>query len=377
MKSNAIYLSTLLFLLFSATVTANADPTGIYEKKLSETFAISANGSVQLDNRYGEIKVNTWNQPRVRIDVLIRVEAGSESEFQDVLKRVNVSLTGGGDRVSGVTSIESTRKRGSWWTYILSSDDVNDFKVYYTVNMPATVKLQVDARYCDVELPNLSGTTRLDVGYGDLVAGRLDARSEVDISYGSARIERLGNESTVKFRYSEGTVRNAGNMSYDGRYSDVRFGAVGDLRLDVGYEEVEVEKATSVRLEGNYNDLSVGEVGEAYLSGSYTDFNLGTVLRVLEVRGNYGDLEVDRLAAGFQRVNVEVSYSDVQIGVDADAGYTVDLSARYGDIDIPTDRMTSRNTGKDGMTEFVKGKRAGSGSGTITIATSYGDIEIY
>ena len=145
MKSRSIYFFTLCALLLSTFAYA-AGPSVVYEKKLSETFAIGANGRVELDNRYGEIKVNTWNKASVKIDVLIRVEADSESEFQDVLKQINVSLTGGGNRVSGVTSIETSRRKGSWWTYILGSDDVNDFKVYYTVSMPATVQLEVDAQ---------------------------------------------------------------------------------------------------------------------------------------------------------------------------------------------------------------------------------------
>ncbi len=381
MNFNLISLLCLVALLLPGIAPA-APPAADYEKRLSETFPIGRDGRVRLDNRYGEIKVVTWAQPQVKVDVLIRVDANSESDFQDVLKRIDVRLAGGGNEVSAVTSIASSSGRGggggSWWNYLLgggSSSD--DFKIYYTVTLPASVNLEVAAKYCDVELPNLTGETTLDVAYGDLVAGQLTKASRMDVSYGSARIEQVGNQSTVKLRYSEGNFRKAGDLTYDGRYSEVRFGQVGVLRLDVGYEEVDVESATSVYLSGNYNELSVGRVDEAYLNGSYTDFNLGTVTRILEMDGNYGDLEVDALRPGFQRVIVRASYTDVQIDIEDSAGYTLDLSTRYGDIDVPTNNLSPRNIGSDNGTDYVRGTKAGTGTGNIKITTNYGDIELY
>ena len=377
MKANFIpLLAVLAFLLPSLAHTTPR--TADFEKRLSETFAINANGRVNLENRYGEIKVVTWSQPRVRIDVLIRAQARNEADFQKILERIDVSLRGGGSSVSATTTVGSGGSN-SWWNFFTGNDSSNDFKIYYTVSMPTTVGLDVDAKYCDVELPNLSGPTVLNVGYGDLVAGKLTARSELDVSYGSARIEQLGGGSQVKLRYSEGTFRNAdGDLTYDGRYSEVRFGAVGGvLRLDVGYEEIEVESAGEIYLDGSYNELAVERVGRAHLDGNYTEFRLGTVTKSLEVDGSYGDVEVGSLSAGFDRIDIDVSYTDVQIDVDNAAGYTLDLSARYGDIDVPTGDLSPRDIRSEGSSESVRGTKAGTGRGTIKISTNYGDIEIY
>lgn len=377
MKAKLSILIALLGLLLPYSVSASALPTKVYEKRLSETYPIEPDGRVKLENSYGEITVVTWNQPRVKIDVLIRVDARSEDDFQEVLERIEVAFRGGSNSVAAVTTVGNSNS-GSWWKIITGGfTSSNDFKIYFTVNMPATVQLETSARYCDVTLPDLSGTIMLDVGYGDLVAGRLTGRNEIDISYGAARIEEIGTESTLKFRYSEGSVRRAGKLRYDGRYSEVRFGRVGDLTLQVGYDEIEVESAREVRLNGNYNDLSIDLAEAVYLEGNYTDFELGTITRVLEIDGNYGDVEVDDLRAGFERVNIRVSYSDVRIDVAPDAGYTLDLSARYGDIDVPREEISPRNSSSESSTDRFTGTKAGKGNGTIKIVTNYGDIEIY
>ena len=378
MKANVFSLLAILALLLPQTLPA-AKPTADFDKRLSETYPISADGRVRLDNRYGEIKVVTWSQPRVKIDVLIRVQARSQDDADDVFDRIDVHLSGGSNSASAVTSIDSGGSGGFWNSLFNMSwgDNSNDFKIYYTVSLPATVELDVSAKYCDVELPNLSGRTVLDVAYGDLVAGKLTNTSEMSVSYGSARADYLGNNSTVRMRYSEGSFRNTGDLRYDGRYSESRFGKVGNLRLDIGYEEIDVESATEVRMEGNYNELAVERVDRLYLDGNYTDYNIGTVTKVLELNGNYGDIEVDALTAGFESVSIRVSYSDVEIDVDESSGYTLDLSARYGDIDVPTGNLDNREVRSEGSTETVRGRKAGTGNGTIRIDTSYGDIEIY
>ena len=378
MKANFISLLALLAVLLPNLGHTAPRRTADFEKRLSETFDINVNGRVNLTNRYGEIKVVTWSQPRVKIDVLIRAEARNEDEFQKVLERIDVSLRGGGSSVSATTTVGSGGSN-SWWNFFTGNDSSNDFKIYYTVSMPATAGLDVDAKYCDVELPNLSGPTVLNVGYGDLVAGKLTAQSETNVSYGSARIEQLGGSSRVKLRYSEGTFRNtSGDLTYDGRYSEVRFGTVaGVLRLDVGYEEIEVASASEVYLTGSYNELAVDRVDRAYLDGNYTEFRLGTITKSLEVDGSYGDVEVGTLSAGFDRIDIDVSYTDVQIDIDNAAGYTLDLNARYGDIDVPTADLSPRDIRSEGSTESVKGTKAGTGRGTIKISTNYGDIEIY
>jgi hypothetical protein len=374
MKAKPFCLPILLALLLPlGGLAADQD----YEKRLSETYFVNPDARVNLDNRYGEIKVVTWNQQRVKVDVLIRVDARSEDDFQETLERIDVVIRGGGSSVSATTTVSGNRSSNSWWDMITGGGGSDDFKIYYTVSMPASLQLDVKARYCDVELPDLSGPTYLNIGYGDLVGGRLTNRTELDVSYGSARIERIGNDSDVKMRYSEGSIRNAGDIRYDGRYSEIRLGRIGRARFDVGYEEIDIESATEVRLDGNYNELSVQRAGSIYLDGNYTDFNLGTVTGVLEVDGNYGDVEVRDLEAGFDHVRIRVSYSDVQIDVANNAGYTLDLRARYGDIDVPRNDLSPRNISNQGNTETVTGKKAGTGSGRIEIDTSYGDIEIY
>lgn len=347
-----------------------------FERNVSKSFNVDADADVRLANKYGEINVETWDRSEVKIDVRIKVSARDEDTANETFDRISINFSGSNSNVSATTSLDSP-SRGSWWSKLMGGgSSSSDFRIYYKVMMPATLALNTEAKYCDVVLPNLLGNTVLYVAYGDLKAGKLMKRNEISVSYGSARVEELGGESRFKIRYSEGVIRKAANLRYDGRYSETRIDEAGDLNIDAGYEEIEVGTAREVRMDGNYNDLSIDRAERVFLDGNYCDFELGEITQELEVDASYGDLEVDELKAGFSRVMIDVNYIDVELDVEDNAGFTVDLSSRYGDIDFSSGSLSNRKMEKSGNTERLSGSKTGRGQGKIIVTTSYGDIEI-
>jgi len=323
--------SPLLLLAFVLPVTLSAAgypprPDQDFEKNYSETFSVDGSGDVRLTNRHGNIRVETWDRNEVKIEGI------------------------GGS---------------------------NDFKVHYTVKMPASANLETEAKYCDVMLPDLTGNNRLTVGYGDLVAGDLTGRNEISVSYGSARVDELGENSSFRVRYCDGNnIRKAADLRYDGRYSETEIGTVDRLRVEAGYDEVEVRRAREIRFDGNYNDLTVDQVERIFLDANYSDVEINEVSKELEVESSYGDLEIDRLIAGFDRVYIRANYIDVDLDIDDDAGYELELRTRYGDIDF-SGQNVSISEEKSGSSRSMTGSKKGNGSGRVDVSTSYGDIDVH
>ena len=355
-----------------------------FEKKYSKTFDVNGSGNVRLENRYGSIVVETWERNEVKIDVRIKVSADDQEDADNTFDRIEVNMSGSGNSASATTSIGNSRRSSKGWLSKLIDGDwswggnsSNDFKIYYTVKMPASASLETQAKYCDVTLPDLSGNNRISVGYGDLVGGDLTGTNEITISYGSARLDELGTDSRFRIRYSDAVIRTTGDLKYDGRYSETRIGRAGNLDIDAGYEELEITSAKEVRIDGSYNEVDLEKAERIFLDGNYSDFNIGTIEMELEVDASYGDLEIDMLKAGFERVYIRTNYIDVEIDVEAGAGYEMDLRSRYGDISYDKTNSTNVNTTKAGSSESVSGTVKGRGTGRIDISTSYGDIELY
>ena len=381
---NYSILLTALLLFASGGVWANPghlpDAKRDFEKKFSKTYDVNANGSVRLDNRYGGINVQTWAKNQVQIDVRVVAKTESQEEANKVFDRVTINLTGGGNRATATTTIGQGSSSNSFWDRLFDGSlfdggNSGDFRIYYEVKLPAAVELETVAKYCDVRLPDLSGTNKLEVGYGDATVGNLTGDNTVSISYGSIRAETLGQTTSLRLRYSEGHVRNAANLSYDGRYSDVEIGTVDKLRLDVGYEEVEVDNVNDIYLRGNYSDLEVGTAETADVDGNYSEFDFDRVNVSIRAESGYGDVTVGALGGQFTKVDIDARYADVTIGMPPGVGYRVDLYSRYGDISANTANSTLREK-SEGSTESIEGEMKGGGSATVRIHTAYGDISL-
>ncbi len=369
-----------LLLVLTGSVGSQAAPTWLlvqdFEKKLSKTFDVDNSGSVRLENRYGEINVETWSRNQVQVDVTIRVNATSKSKADETFDRIGIAFIAGTNRAETVTAIGKGSSSG-WLSSILNGDwsgSSDDFKVYYQVKMPAAAELETVAKYCDVRLPNLSGDNILDVAYGDAIAGKLTGNNRVDISYGSIRADELGRNTDLRLRYSEGTVRKADRLKYDGRYSEAEIGTVNRIDIDAGYEDIEIDKAGTIYMRGNYNDLDADEVDRIDLDGSYSDYSIGKVNVSVIARSNYGDVEVDEFGLSFEKVDISTRYADVVLRMPNGAAYNVDVSTRYGDISIDGNGSLDRR--QDGSSESVKGDINGGGKARVRVDTAYGDVAL-
>lgn len=394
-----IFHPSLLAFLLLPILLAATPPAGGYqefEKTYTESFAVDGSGEVRLSNRYGDINVTTWDRNEVRFDVRVTVTADDQEDADRAFDRIGISFSGGGNVASAVTTIDGLKRKEKKkekesrsifnmifdmeWTWgeteYRISNHADDFKVRYDVKMPASVRLETDAKYCDVNLPDLSGATRLSVAYGNLVAGDLTGTNEISASYGSARVDALGDDSSFRVRYCDGNqVRRATDLHYDGRYSESEIGTVGRLTINAGYEEVEVDAADEIRFTGNYNELDVETVGRLFYESNYSDLTVNEITKELEATASYGDLEVEEVRSGFDRIYVRAKYIDVEIDLDGTSGYTLDLKSIYGDISYDSGHAKVR-VNKSGNTCTVTGRMPGLGNGKVDISTSYGDIEL-
>lgn len=387
----------LLAALLLLVVSVRANPPGElteYEKTFSQTFDVNGSGTVNLTNRYGRIDVETWDRNEVKIDVRIVVVADNQDKADQVFDRIEISFGESGNTATAITRIgsgKSSRNKG-WLTKLMDGDffsynssSSSDYKINYRVRMPATADLVTDARYCEVNLPDLSGEVRATVAYGNMAAGKIKGRCDLSVSYGNIRVDEVGESSELRVRYSDNNkIRKAGDFRYDGRYSETEFEEVGRLVVNAGYDDVEVRKATEVRIDGNYNDIVVENTEILYYDGSYSDLEIGTVHKDVEISSSYGDVEIDRLGENFKRVYIRTSYSDVEIGMTSIKGTDMELRTRYGDISLPRFTSITRPVSgkgpdlkiqKSGSSESVVGRvPGGSGSRRMDISTSYGDI---
>lgn len=366
-------LSLLLSCLFLAAGSAHAGHGKEFTRTITKDFNVSAESEINLSNKYGKITVVPWEQNKVKIEVRIVVQARNAEEAGQVFDRINIAFSGTGTYVSAATEIES--KDENWWKWLkswgMSSDD---FKIYYDVRMPRKASLTTTARYCDVTAGAFLGRARMDVKYGNLRLDRVENDVEIALAYGNGSTGPLAGNLDLSLRYGKLNTESARNAVLNTRYSEVRIEKAEDLRSDSRYDDFSFGELKSCIIDAGYSDYDIDKVGSLRVDAKYADVKVDVLTGQLDAVIDYGEVEVDRVMAGFDHINFRGRYADLDLGMASGAGYSLDAESSYADLSYPGSLNVSYDV-KRGSSHTVRGK-LGSGAGKVEARLSYGGLRI-
>lgn len=342
-----------------------------FTKNVSKEFVINSDGKVELSNQYGRIDVRSTSSDKVSIDIEFVVHAKNESTAEDIFERINIEFENNKGFVKAKTDISSNK---SWWG---SSWKNYDMQINYSVNLPRTVKLDVDNKYGDVYISELENDLNLEIDYGTFNVGSIHDLV-LQAKYSSGEIETCHNLNADLAYVRDGDgleIDECQNAIIDSKYSKVQIKQAEEIKSDAGYDKYEIDAVGFFEIDGNYNDITLDRVDHLKADCRYTSIEVEDLTTSLDANIGYRGIEVNNVQEGFEILEVEGSYSSVRVSMADGASYSVDLSANYGEIDIDDVDINISHRVKDGSASVIKGEK-GNGGGKVSIDTRYGSIKI-
>jgi len=351
---NQFYKTLFLFLIIPAIAIANTGLKGKYTKTktIKKEFNVTANATVDLDNKYGSIDIQTWDKNKVTVEFIITTKSNKESKAQVKLDDIYIEFDNSSSQVSVKTKIE---KASNWnWG---NNNNVN-MDIQYIVRMPKSNDLVVDMDYGDVILDKISGKVEINLDYGKLIVGEL-----------------LNANNSINLDYSQGTtidyLKN-GDINTD--YSTIEIDKAGNVDLKADYCTITIHEAKDISFNLDYGNLTIKSAYSVEGNSDYTQLKFGTIANSLIIDADYGNLRVDKMDTNFSHVDINTEYIEVKIGVASDSSFKFYGNTQYGDINVPDAMDITSQLEKNTSTE-IKGIYNGS-KGKMIIDTQYGSIKI-
>lgn len=359
----------LLLLAFFVSAAQIAVAAAEYTKTIKKEFDISSDGTTSITNKYGKVEIKTWDRNRVKIDVTIVVKASSESKAQEVFDRIGVDFSNSSDYVKAETNIES--KSRSWW----NSSDKSDYRINYEVFLPAGNSLELNHRYGDAFVAELGGRADVSVKYGNLKAEGFGRSAKIYLGYSGGAIERVANLD-AEVSYGKLSCGEAQNVSLNTKYSKITIDKANEVRCETKYDGYQFGEIRTFNNTGKYDNIRIGSVEKVMIASSYTQLSLEELTKNLELEMQYGGASIERLARGFDEVNITGKYTGFKIGVAGGADFQLDAYAKYAGIGYPSD-MTITYEKDKGSEHEVKGYAGGENAkGNITARLNYGGLKV-
>lgn len=359
MKKSVYKSGTLLLLtatlLFSFTLSAQE-----VSKEYHKEYKADKTTTLDVNNKYGDIVIQNWNEDQVVIDVKVTVDVPGKERAEKLLSLIDVQFTEGTNLISAKTVINDNFNFSGW-------GDNRKFSIDYTIKMPAVTNLTLVNKYGNTDIDELDGLVNLDIKYGNITAAKFKRSDEKPLS-------------KLTLAYGKGSIDEAGWLNVYLRYcGSFEITKCQALLLDSRYSKLKIGESSSIVGDSKYDNIGIGKIRNIVLTAGYTTVNIGALAKKLSFEGSYGSLSVDAIPAGFESLEVYVRYMGVRLGIAESASYRIDGKASYGGIKLNEEKFRyQKQIVQNNSTELsgVVGNDESPAS-IVKLSASYGTIKLY
>lgn len=317
-------------------------------KEYHESWLNNEIESLEIDNRFGEVKINNSEGDSVVIHVEVTVEAPNEKKADDLLEMIEVNIRKSGSLVKAVTDIENNFK------------SQRKFSIDYEVNIPADKNLKISNKYGNTIVGQLTGNGDFNCKYGNFTAYDLSTPKEGSLN--------------LSLAYGNANIGAASYMNIDVSYSPIDIEEAKELNFESKYSNISIEECGTVILESKYDKFKCEELESLTADMKYTNIKVEELAKSLKVESGYGSIKVDEVDSNFEFIDITNSYGHISLGLD-DANYSLDASCDYCGISYPEDEFTGNRIKENHKSTVVGSVGQGSG-GKVNVKSRYGDIEL-
>jgi len=301
-------------------------------KTVVREYKVDGNDKLLLNNQFGNVTVNVWNNNSVKVEIEIKAFERTDERAEELLQSVSISESKETNLISFTTNITRENRNGDWWG-IRRSNGVTErrgVQVNYTVYMPAKNPLDVTNEYGNTTLPALTGVVTANCSYGNFKADKLlNPNNKIKVAYGKANIASL----------------QAAN-------------------LDISYGGLVLESADKLDANVSYSSAKIGKLtGDGELNVRYC-----------------GGFKIDEIDKRIKSLNVNASYSSVSLGFQPAASLDFDVTVSYGGFNYGDDRVVVVSQSPDDNSRgphFTKNYKGQIGKGSdakVVVNSRYGSV---
>jgi DUF4097 and DUF4098 domain-containing protein YvlB len=161
----SIFAITLPSFLLAVSLHATVTET------VQQTFPISAQGSVRLENVNGNIEITAWEHNEIAF------EAIKSAKTEEKLKDIVIEIDAKPDQLS----IKTKRAKAKGWF-----NNGTEGSVHYKLKVPATVNLsKIDAVNATITVKDVRGTVDIETVNGRITATGLAGKAEFETVNGT------------------------------------------------------------------------------------------------------------------------------------------------------------------------------------------------
>jgi len=358
------YRLLFLFLLVSGAGTLWGQ---VKETRVDQSFNVNSNTRLSIENRFGKVHIDTWNQNQIKAMVVVEVE-GSESAAREVLDRIRIDVSESAGEVRIETDIEESNSN-RW--------NNSRFKIDYTISMPKGNPLSIEHRHGDIYINNFDGPLDVDLAHGQIITEELKGRSQISLQHGNGgRIAAIGSGTLEIQHYQRLRIGKLGDLEFEIAHASAEIESAGDLEMEVMHSNLEFGSIGNLNLEMQHSKLEAGPVASLTSDMQHSTIHIERLDRVLNADCQHSQVEVDRMSADFEEIIFDGNHSYLSVELDAGANGSIEVDLNHGRLNYSESRVSMSYVNVENNSRHYQGKIGNGTGGKIQVDGNFTDVSL-
>ena len=286
------------------------------KKEFSQTYDLSNDGALYLENKYGDVHISGWEKDVIQIEVNIETKGKNKSKVKELLDRVNPSIIATNRQI--IIKSEIARKEtGLIGKYI---NKIDPFKkanaiINYRIYLPKYAEVEIYNKYGDIFISNWKGKLKAEVDYGNINSKEVISNSKITIRHGDVHAETI-TSSTIKMKEA---------------LLSITFGK--DLKINSNGSEINIGTMEGLDITSNKDKIEINTLNGAFGSIEYSAVLFRNVENRINLHLSSAELKVMKLNK-IPTINISQTESEMYFNI-SDTNFSFNAKLEQGVLRIP------------------------------------------
>lgn len=269
-------------------------------KTIEKVYNLTHDGEFYINNRYGDIIINGWDQNSLKINITVKVNHKKKEQAESLLNRFQLEEKNVGDMVTVTTEI--LKKNGSVITRYFNKAnpidlDKSNVQIDYTVYMPKGARADITNKFGDIIIDGVEGKLKAEIEHGDMWINSAIKTATIDMKYGKLK--------TKVIQYSNITLKNAELNSTSSK----------NLTLNSSGSKIEIEEVNSIEIISNKDEINIPITGEIRGESKFSTMHIGKINDEINLKMKVTTFTVAEIISPKAFIHLEQESSDININI--------------------------------------------------------------
>ncbi len=296
---------TLILLLSSYSMWSQEKVS----KRVEKIYPLTNTGELHLDNKYGNILINGWEEKTIQIIVNIEVNKKKKEDATELLKRIKPVIHSTEDFIRISSVIEE--KNNSMFSRLFDKANPFDFdrgniQINYDIYLPLNAEINITNKFGDIIMNGWNGKLKVNQQHGDVWINKSLDNANIEMKFGTLKTKSI-TYGSIRFKNGEIDIEESEELKITSSGTTITIENVAALEIESSKDKIEIQKIGNINGELKFSNMILNNVSE--------DINL-----TMEVT----DFRVSKLQKPNANIKINQESSELNINI---AGTTLDFNA--------------------------------------------------